>query len=88
VVDLGWNNHPAVGSSVAGIAALISGASLLAGFLTPVAGVIVAAGAAIVALSWFPLPVANQSDTRLMTAFVAVIAAAMVPLGPETGTGR
>jgi uncharacterized membrane protein YphA (DoxX/SURF4 family) len=70
------------GSSVLGAPALIGGACLLAGFLTPIAGGLIALGATGIAFSWFPLPTPTEPQTILMTIFVAVVAATVVLLGP------
>jgi uncharacterized membrane protein YphA (DoxX/SURF4 family) len=58
------------------------GASLLIGFLTPVAGVLIGIGAAGIALSWFPAPTPNLFDTGLSCVFAVIMAAAIVFLGP------
>lgn len=67
---------------LAGALALVSATLLLAGFMTPVAGGIVALGAAGAALWWFPLQTTNQAETRLLMAFVVVVGTAIVLLGP------
>jgi hypothetical protein len=82
VIDLGWSDHGAVGPLVIGVAAVVSGASLLAGFLTPLTGGLIALGAATIASPWVSLPSANQTDMRLMMVFVAVVAATVILLGP------
>jgi hypothetical protein len=64
-----------------GIAAAITGFFLMAGFLTQFAGGLVAMGATIIAFSWFPVPAPGQIETRLMAVFVAIVAAAVMPLG-------
>jgi hypothetical protein len=53
-----------------GLSAVACGASLLIGFLTPFACVLVWLGSAGVALSWFPSPIPNLFDARLSTVFV------------------
>jgi uncharacterized membrane protein YphA (DoxX/SURF4 family) len=65
-----------------GLSAVACGASLLIGFLTPFACVLVWLGSAGVALSWFPSPIPNLFDARLSTVFVVIIAASIVLLGP------
>jgi uncharacterized membrane protein YphA (DoxX/SURF4 family) len=62
--------------------AVASGASLLIGFLTPIAGSLAGLGGAGIALSWFPASVPNLLDSRLATIFVVIMAAAIVFLGP------
>jgi uncharacterized membrane protein YphA (DoxX/SURF4 family) len=66
----------------AGPIAIASGALLLIGFLTPVAGVLIALGSAGIALSWVPTSIPNLLDARLSATLVAIIAAAIVFLGP------
>src|ERR1051326_4730084 len=75
-------DHQTLATWVVGLIALASGISLLVGFLTPVAGVLVASGSAGIALSWFPTSVPNLFDVKLSAIFVAIIAAAIVFLGP------
>jgi uncharacterized membrane protein YphA (DoxX/SURF4 family) len=62
--------------------ALTAGASLLAGFLTPIAGALVALGGVGNALSWFPPPSPNLFDSLLAVVLVVIVAAAIVFLGP------
>jgi uncharacterized membrane protein YphA (DoxX/SURF4 family) len=81
-IELNGSALPAPGTLAIGMTAIVWGACLVAGFLTPVAGALVALGAANIAFSWFPLPAANQFETRLMTLFVGVVAATVVLLGP------
>lgn len=66
----------------AGVAGMVAGASLLIGFLTPVVGGLVGLGAIGIALSWVPSPALNLFDTPLPTVLVAIVAAAVVFLGP------
>jgi uncharacterized membrane protein YphA (DoxX/SURF4 family) len=61
---------------------LASGASLLLGFLTPLAGVVVGVGSASSTLSWLPAPTQNLLDSSLATIFMVIMAAAIVFLGP------
>ncbi len=77
---LAWNRTLVIWSI--GLIALASGASLLIGFLTPVAGVLVALGSAGLALSWFPAPSPNLFDGKLAAVFVTTMASAIVFLGP------
>jgi uncharacterized membrane protein YphA (DoxX/SURF4 family) len=65
-----------------GLAALAIGSSLLIGFLTPKAAVLAGAGSIAIALSWFPAPTLNLCDSKLGTAVVVVMAAALACLGP------
>jgi uncharacterized membrane protein YphA (DoxX/SURF4 family) len=70
-----------IGTVAAGVIAAGSGASLLIGFLTPIAGVMVGVGSASIALSLFPASRLNLFETRLSIILV-VMAAAIVLLGP------
>jgi uncharacterized membrane protein YphA (DoxX/SURF4 family) len=65
-----------------GLLGLAAGGSLLAGFLTPVAGVIVALGALGAALSVLPPPASNLLDAKLSLIFAGIITVAIVFLGP------
>jgi uncharacterized membrane protein YphA (DoxX/SURF4 family) len=70
------------GMWVVGLLAVASGASLLIGFLTPAACVLIGLGSAGAALSWFPSSVPSLFDARLSTLFMIIIAAAIMLLGP------
>jgi uncharacterized membrane protein YphA (DoxX/SURF4 family) len=65
-----------------GALGLTAGAALVAGFLTPVAGVLVALGALGAALSVLPAPAPNLLDSKLSLIFAAIITVAIVFLGP------
>ena len=58
------------------------GISLLAGFLTPVAGTLVGMSGIGAALRWLPPVNAGVFDTRLSALFIFFLAAAIVLLGP------
>ena len=79
---LAGRNASTFGIWNAGLAGSLSGASLLIGFLTPVAGALVGLGGAGIALSWFPALTPNLLDSRLAAIFVVIMAAAIVFLGP------
>lgn len=64
-----------------GANALLSGASLLLGFMTPVAGAMAGAGGVAVALSLFPWAEASLV-CRVPIVTVVVMAAAVILLGP------
>ena len=70
------------GTWVVGLLAVASGVSLLIGFLTPAACVLVGLGSAGVALSWLPPAVLSLFDTKLSSLLVIIIAAAILLLGP------
>jgi uncharacterized membrane protein YphA (DoxX/SURF4 family) len=69
-------------SSLAGLFVLTSGLSLLIGFLTPVAGGLVALATIGIARSWFPLPSPNLFNTLLPAILVSIVAIAIALLGP------
>jgi uncharacterized membrane protein YphA (DoxX/SURF4 family) len=66
----------------AGLLALLDGAAIVFGFLTPMASVVIALGALGTIVSWCPAPTPNQFGAVLPTALVIVIAVAIVFLGP------
>lgn len=70
------------GGWLGGLLGLAAGASLLAGFLTPVAGAIVGFGALGVAFSVLSAPAPNLFDSRLSAILAGIIGAAIVFLGP------
>lgn len=70
------------GAKVSGVLATIIGLALLIGFLTPIAGLVIALGNTFLALSWFPLPISNLLDSPFATIFVIIMAIAIVFLGP------
>jgi cytochrome c biogenesis factor len=67
---------------VGGLLFLASGASVLIGFLLPVAGVLLALAAIGVAASWFPAPAVNLFDEKLLVALIVVVDTAMILMGP------
>jgi hypothetical protein len=67
---------------IAGLLAITSGASLLIGFLTPVAGVLVGLGALGITLSWFRLSTESLLEAKLSTVFAVTMTAAIGCLGP------
>ncbi len=66
----------------AGLFALVTGAALLIGFLTPVAAALAALDGAGVALSWLPSPISDGLCGAPATVFLVVMAASIVLLGP------
>ena len=70
------------GTSVAGLLAIASGASLLLGFLTPAGSAIVGLGCVGLLFSWFPSPVPNLIEVRLCAVLVITVAVAILLLGP------
>lgn len=73
---------PALATWAAGLLATSIGASILIGFLTPVAGVAAGLGGAGVALAWIPPPSQDLFNAKLSLVFMIVMAAALVLLGP------
>ena len=67
---------------IPGLLMLGSGIALLVGFLTPIAGIVVALSILISTFSWFRAPVPNLFETRLTTILTVTISAAIVFLGP------
>ena len=67
---------------LAGWAALLSGALLLIGFLTPIAGIAVGLGAIGVQLSLLPAGAPILFDSRSAVAFAMTMLIAIVLLGP------
>jgi uncharacterized membrane protein YphA (DoxX/SURF4 family) len=65
-----------------GLSALASGGLLLAGFLTPFAGVVVGLGAVGVALSWLPASTPNLFDSKPALIFALTMLLAIIGAGP------
>jgi uncharacterized membrane protein YphA (DoxX/SURF4 family) len=81
-VYLAERNNPTFGTWALGLLAVASGASLLIGFLTPVASALVGLGSSGLALSWLPATHPNLLEARLATIFIVMVAAAIIFLGP------
>jgi uncharacterized membrane protein YphA (DoxX/SURF4 family) len=75
-------NGPGVEIWSVGLLIVLSGLSLLVGFLTPAASALVAVTIVGIALSWFPAPVPNLFNTPLPAILVVIIAIAVAFLGP------
>jgi len=67
---------------LAGLIVIASGVSLLIGFLTPVAGALMALTTIGIAWSWVPPPASNLFNAPLPAFLVVIIAAAIALLGP------
>jgi len=67
---------------ITGLLLILSGAALLIGFLTPLAGVLVALATLGFMFSWFRSPSVNLFETRLTTVLMFTVAAAIVFIGP------
>ena len=65
------------------IVSLLSGVALLAGILTPLAGVVAGLGAIASGFSFLPAPVvSNLADSKLAVVLIAIVATAIACLGP------
>jgi uncharacterized membrane protein YphA (DoxX/SURF4 family) len=65
-----------------GILLIVSGAALVGGFLTPVAGFLVSLCVLGIALSWFPAPSTGLHDAKLLAPGMIAMAVALALLGP------
>ena len=74
--------NPTLGTWAVCSLAVASGALLLIGFLTPVAGVFLGLGGVGVSLSWFPATIPNLFGAKLTTLFAVIMAVAIALLGP------
>jgi uncharacterized membrane protein YphA (DoxX/SURF4 family) len=69
------NPHQSVAAWIAALAKIVSGALLLAGFMTPIAAAAVLAGAMAMAFT-------SHLDSPLSPALIVVLAAALILVGP------
>ncbi|HLN00424.1 MAG TPA: hypothetical protein VK335_14145 [Bryobacteraceae bacterium] len=74
--------NPATATWAAGLLALTTGALLLVGFLTPIAGALVGLGAIGLAVSLIPVPTPNVWDSQTAVIFGLVMLFAIIGLGP------
>ena len=81
-VYLSDHGYSTPGLGVIGLLAVASGASLLLGLLTPVAGLLVGVIHAGIALSWLSAPVPHPFADKLSSVFIALMAATIILLGP------
>lgn len=65
-----------------GLVGLVAGAALLIGVLTPIAGIVGSVGAIGMGFSILAAPSPNLFDQKLTAVLAAIIAAAIVFLGP------
>ena len=68
--------------SLAGTLGVLTGLSLLIGFLTPLTAVIAGLGAVAIQISWLPAPLPSLSSGWLSIFLLIIIAASIVLLGP------
>jgi uncharacterized membrane protein YphA (DoxX/SURF4 family) len=80
--ELTESPDPAIGTWIAGSVAAAVGLSLLAGILTPIAAALVGLSATGWWISVIPAPHPNLFPSKLLVAFLAVVAGAIVFLGP------
>lgn len=69
-------------TGVVGLLMVVGGACLLAGFVSPAAGVFAFVASTASALSWLPSPATNLFDGRLGGISITAIAVAIICLGP------
>jgi uncharacterized membrane protein YphA (DoxX/SURF4 family) len=65
-----------------GLLLIVSGASLVIGFLTPLASLLAALSFLGIGLSWLPMPPWGLYDARVVSVGAVIIAAAIALLGP------
>jgi uncharacterized membrane protein YphA (DoxX/SURF4 family) len=70
------------GKSILGMVLIIGGVSLAAGFLTPLAGLLIGICFLGIAFSWFPAPAWFLHDVRLVASGMIISAVALALLGP------
>jgi hypothetical protein len=76
------DGHRTWGTAAVAVLAGLSGALLLIGLMTPLAGVLAVLSSAGVSLSWLPSPTPNAFDVRLTSLLVVLAATAIALLGP------
>ena len=75
-------NHPTWGTWAVGALAVLTGAFLLIGFMTPLASVLAALDSAGIVLSWLPSPRPNVLGAGVAAMLPVVVATAVALLGP------
>jgi uncharacterized membrane protein YphA (DoxX/SURF4 family) len=81
-LHLGQGDDVTVAAVGLGLLAIVSGIALLLGFLTPVAGILVAMSCAGLMFPWDPIPIRSVLDSGTAAVLVLIVAAALVLLGP------
>jgi hypothetical protein len=81
-IELIRSPDPPIGTWVAGSAAVATGLSLLTGLLTPIGAALVGLSATGWWVSMIPPPHTDLFQSKVCVAFLAVVAAAIVILGP------
>jgi uncharacterized membrane protein YphA (DoxX/SURF4 family) len=74
--------HPTLGTWAAGLLTLACGASLLIGFLTQLAGLLMGLGSIALAFSSLPPTAQNPLDNGFSILFVVSLSAAIMLVGP------
>jgi uncharacterized membrane protein YphA (DoxX/SURF4 family) len=69
-------------TTAVGLSMVVTGISLLIGFLTPLAAILMAVETVAIALSWLAPPAPNLFDSVLPSALVVTVCAAVAFLGP------
>ena len=82
VAYLTGGGQPTAAMWALGLSAIVSGASLLIGFLTPGAGAIAGLSIIGIAVSWMPLLPSDPILDRASALRLAAVAVALVLLGP------
>jgi len=70
------------GKSILGVVLILGGVLLAAGFLTPLAGLLIGICFLGIALSWFPAPAWILHDVKLMASGMIISTIALALLGP------
>jgi uncharacterized membrane protein YphA (DoxX/SURF4 family) len=66
----------------AGLLGLAAGGALLTGLLTPIAALLAGAGTMAIGFAILPAPMRNLFDSKLLVVLTAVVAAAILLVGP------
>jgi uncharacterized membrane protein YphA (DoxX/SURF4 family) len=82
MVCLLWRPHVAATLLVAAVLLLLTGMSLLVGFLTPILSPLAGLEYLSMALSWFPVPASSLIDSKLAATEMIAMSAAIALLGP------
>lgn len=82
VLYLSGPSTPSPGKWLLGLALIVGGMALTAGFFTPVAGLLLGLCFLGIAVSWFPAPSWGLHDGRLVACGMIVTAIALALLGP------
>jgi uncharacterized membrane protein YphA (DoxX/SURF4 family) len=64
------------------IVAVLTGAALLAGLLTPIAALFTGLGAVSLGFSFLPAPPSNLIDSKMAAILIVIVATAIIFLGP------